>query len=246
MANHQGLEEVSVLSGRMERSDEQEMHLAEIQGRPFEMLDGPRFPPSFYDSIETNLTFQERQTAHLNCSIHQLEDQMVSWVRNRDLSILTMGKQIYTADSRFRSLHHSDVWTLEIRDTHQEDSGIYECQVSTQPKMSREIQLNIIVVKAYISEGPVLYIKSGSPVQFTCHVEDKMAPNPLLWYHNERRFDVCEKKFRGISMLEYLGFPYSFSHLFIAETKLSDSGNYSCQPFYGEPANIILHVSNGK
>ncbi|GFT34876.1 uncharacterized protein TNCV_3878861 [Trichonephila clavipes] len=70
----------------------------------------------------------------------------VSWVRKKDLHILTVGKCLYTTDQRFTSIHleNSDDWNLEIRDSRKKDSGIYECQVSTEPKMSLGIQLNII------------------------------------------------------------------------------------------------------
>ncbi|GFU29879.1 uncharacterized protein TNCV_1686781 [Trichonephila clavipes] len=70
----------------------------------------------------------------------------VSWVRERDSRILAMEKCTYTTDPRFSSIHldNSDDWTLEIRDTREDDSGIYECQANAEPKMSLEIQLNII------------------------------------------------------------------------------------------------------
>ncbi|PRD25520.1 UNVERIFIED_CONTAM: hypothetical protein NCL1_40684 [Trichonephila clavipes] len=75
--------------------------------------------------------------------------KVVSWVRQKDLHILTVGKYTYTTDQRFTSIHldNSDDWTLEIRDARKTDTGVYECQVSTEPKMSLGIQLNIIVVQ---------------------------------------------------------------------------------------------------
>ncbi|GFY53597.1 uncharacterized protein TNIN_406241 [Trichonephila inaurata madagascariensis] len=173
---------------------------------------------------------------------------MVSWVRQKDLHILTVGKYTYTTDQRFTSIHldNSDDWTLEIRDSRKTDTGVYECQVSTEPKMSLGIQLNIIVVEAYISEGPVLYIKSGSPVNLTCHVRDQVGTVFLFWYHNGRVLDIDEKKHRGIDVFTDFGPASTISRLFIAKAKLSDSGNYSCQPSYALPANITLQVLNGE
>ncbi|GBM35724.1 hypothetical protein AVEN_58406-1 [Araneus ventricosus] len=235
------------LNGRTERSHDDEMIFVEPRGRPNDRYDEQHYRPYFDDNIETNATYQLSKTAYLHCSIRQLGDKTVSWVRQRDLHILTVGKYTYTTDQRFTSIHmdNTDDWTLEIRDTRKKDSGIYECQVSTEPKMSLAIRLNIIVVEAYISEGPILYIKSGSPVNLTCHVKDQVGTVFLFWYHNGRVLDEGEKKHRGIEVFTEFG-PTSISRLFIAKAKESDSGNYSCQPSYAEPANITLQVLNGK
>ncbi|GFT49634.1 uncharacterized protein NPIL_27401 [Nephila pilipes] len=241
------LEGVPLLNGRTERSHEQEAILVEPRGRPNGHLDDAHFLPYFDDAIETNVTYQVSKTAYLHCSIRQLGDRMVSWVRQTDLHILTVGTYTYTTDQRFTSIHmeNTDDWTLQLRDTRKKDSGVYECQVSTEPKMSLAIQLNIIVVEAYISEGPILYIKRGSPVNLTCHVKDQVGTVFLFWYYNGKVLNAEEKKQRGIDVFTELG-QTTISRLFIAKAKLSDTGNYSCQPSYADPANITLQVLSGE
>ncbi|KAA0190578.1 hypothetical protein HAZT_HAZT008584 [Hyalella azteca] len=64
-------------------------------------------------------------------------------MRKRDLHILTAGPLTYSADDRFQ-VHHaidSDEWTLIVRFTQTRDVGVYECQVNTDPKMSRPVTL---------------------------------------------------------------------------------------------------------
>lgn len=70
----------------------------------------------------------------------------VSWIRKRDLHILTVGILTYTTEQRFHSFHSdgSDEWTLRITSPQIEDSGTYECQVSTEPKISQRFQLNVV------------------------------------------------------------------------------------------------------
>lgn len=70
----------------------------------------------------------------------------VSWIRKKDLHILTVGKFAYTKDDRYSTVHleNSDDWTLKIRYPVKEDEGIYECQVSTVPKISLKVQLNVV------------------------------------------------------------------------------------------------------
>ncbi|RLU23974.1 hypothetical protein DMN91_004182 [Ooceraea biroi] len=70
----------------------------------------------------------------------------VSWMRKRDMHILSAGISMYTSDLRFQVIHpdKSENWTLQIKSPQERDSGVYECQVSTEPKMSLNYSLNVI------------------------------------------------------------------------------------------------------
>uniref|UniRef100_A0A182MC77 Ig-like domain-containing protein n=1 Tax=Anopheles culicifacies TaxID=139723 RepID=A0A182MC77_9DIPT len=70
----------------------------------------------------------------------------VSWVRHRDIHLLTVGRYTYTSDQRFRAIHHphTEDWSLQIKYPQHRDSGIYECQISTTPHMSHFVHLNVI------------------------------------------------------------------------------------------------------
>lgn len=70
----------------------------------------------------------------------------VSWVRHRDIHLLTVGRYTYTSDQRFEALHlpHAEEWTLRIRYPQRKDSGIYECQISTTPPIGHPVYLTIV------------------------------------------------------------------------------------------------------
>lgn len=70
----------------------------------------------------------------------------VSWIRHRDIHILTVGSYTYTSDQRFQVNHHkdSDDWTLQIKWAQNRDAGIYECQISTQPVKSYFVNLDVV------------------------------------------------------------------------------------------------------
>lgn len=70
----------------------------------------------------------------------------VSWIRHRDVHILTVGRYTYASDQRFSIVRPrpSEDWTLQIKYSQARDAGLYECQVSTQPHRSQFIQLNVI------------------------------------------------------------------------------------------------------
>lgn len=88
----------------------------------------------------------------------------VSWIRQRDLHILTVGILTYTNDQRFQSLHSdgSDEWTLKISSPQVRDSGIYECQVSTEPKISQAFNLSVVGTCASLS---LLFLFTADKIQ---------------------------------------------------------------------------------
>lgn len=69
----------------------------------------------------------------------------ISWIRKRDLHILTSSIHAYTGDARFSVKHPeaSDEWTLKIAYVQMRDAGVYECQVNTEPKMNLAFILKV-------------------------------------------------------------------------------------------------------
>lgn len=55
----------------------------------------------------------------------------VSWMRKRDLHILTSNNFLYTGDQRFSVIQPQDTdeWNLKIEYAQPKDAGTYECQV---------------------------------------------------------------------------------------------------------------------
>ena len=72
--------------------------------------------------------------------------EQVSWIRKSDGYLLTVERDTFIGDNRFEALHlaASDTWTLHIRNVRPDDAGVYECQVSSEPKTSQLFTLHII------------------------------------------------------------------------------------------------------
>lgn len=70
----------------------------------------------------------------------------VSWIRRRDSHILSVDRTMFIPDERFQALFvdASDTWTLQVKYVQARDEGEYECQISTDPKKSHIIKLNIV------------------------------------------------------------------------------------------------------
>ncbi|KAK1116915.1 hypothetical protein K0M31_017132, partial [Melipona bicolor] len=102
--------------------------------------------PYIDTSVPSNVTGLVGKTIELLCKVKNLGNRTVSWVRHRDIHLLTIGRYTYTSDQRFEAMHtpHAEEWTLRIRYPQKKDSGIYECQISTTPPIGYSVQLNVV------------------------------------------------------------------------------------------------------
>lgn len=59
--------------------------------------------------------------------IHTNKFLQVSWIRKRDLAILTSNTFVYTSDARFSVIHisESDNWDLRVKPLSERDRGLY-------------------------------------------------------------------------------------------------------------------------
>ncbi|XP_015840876.1 lachesin isoform X3 [Tribolium castaneum] len=204
--------------------------------------------PYFDDVGPRNVTAVVGQSALLNCRVKHPGDRRVSWMRKRDLHILTSDIHTYTGDARFSVRHpeHSDDWDLRIAYVQKRDAGVYECQVNTEPKINLAITLNVEDAQATISGPPEVYVKKGSTISLTCSVNvHSTPPSSVLWYHGASVVDFDSPR-GGISLETEKTEAGTTSKLLVTKALLSDSGNYTCMPSNASPASAVVHVLNGE
>ncbi|KAK8375629.1 hypothetical protein O3P69_008438 [Scylla paramamosain] len=116
-----------------------------------------------------NITARLGSTAILNCRILYIVGKAVSWMRSRDLHLLTVGRFTYTSDQRFKAVHQagSQDWLLKIFYVQLRDAGQYECQVGTTPPLTHSIWLSVMEPETVVFGGPDLYINAGSAINLT-------------------------------------------------------------------------------
>ncbi|XP_043664186.1 zwei Ig domain protein zig-8-like isoform X2 [Vespula pensylvanica] len=211
--------------------------------------DSSRSGPYFDKSASKNVTALLGKTTYLNCRVKNLGNKtmtlQVSWVRHRDIHLLTIGQYTYTNDQRFRAIHkaQSEDWTLQIKYPQHRDSGIYECQVSTTPHMSHFVHLNVIEPKTEILGAPDLYIDRGSTINLTCIIlQSPEPPAYIFWNHNNAIISYDSTR-GGVSVVTEKG-DSTTSFLLVQEAKPSDSGRYTCNPSNAQPKSITVHVLN--
>ncbi|XP_072938385.1 zwei Ig domain protein zig-8-like [Epargyreus clarus] len=201
--------------------------------------------PTFDNSTKREYTAAVGQPAYLHCRVKNLGDRSVSWIRKRDLHILTVGVHTYSSDARFAALHtdNSDEWTLRVAHAQPRDSGAYECQVSTEPKISLSFRLTVVVSKAEILSGPELFVRAGSDINLTCIA--RHAPDPpsfIYWYRGANVVNYAQRG--GISVETEQR--TRTSRLLIARASPRDSGNYTCAPSSSDSASVVVHVVSGE
>ncbi|XP_064094766.1 zwei Ig domain protein zig-8-like [Macrobrachium nipponense] len=204
--------------------------------------------PVFDETAPRNVSAVRGTSAHLHCIVHNLGNKSVSWIRQRDLHILTVGRYTYTTDDRYQIIHStsSTDWILKIKYARELDSGNYECQVSTKPIKSYVVHLNVFnAPRATIIGSPDMYVDKGSTINLTCVVTHSPEPPEFVhWKHNGVELSYDSPR-GGITMVTERG-NTTTGYLLMKEARASDTGRYTCAPSSTSPTELRLHVLDGE
>ncbi|XP_058818799.1 zwei Ig domain protein zig-8-like isoform X2 [Topomyia yanbarensis] len=203
--------------------------------------------PYFDLSASKNITALVGKTAYLNCRVKNLGNKTVSWVRHRDIHLLTVGRFTYTSDQRFQCVHNpqTDDWSLQIRYPQKRDTGVYECQISTTPPVGHSMYLSVVEPVTIVVGGPDIYINTGSTVNLTCVVRNSPEPpSTIIWTHNNQEINYDSPR-GGVSVITEKG-ETTTSYLLIQRAKGADSGKYVCSPSNANSYFINVHILNGE
>jgi len=225
--------------------------------------------PVFVKSVPVNVTIQYGAHAHLVCRVQDAGNKSVSWIRKSDGHLLTIDSDTFIGDGRFQVLHpiNSDTWTLLLRGGRGSDTGQYECQISSEPKLGLVYQLNVVVPQVEIRGAPDIYVMAGSGVVLHCVISGLIDTPPFIfWYHNKRRIagsgvekDVLQGNENTIAptaadgsrsgwkaRVTRLG-PDSLLAVLNVPSATSDfAGKYTCGPPSLQLASVTLHVLHGE
>lgn len=213
-----------------------------------------REKPQFDTYHLDNHTVQLGAIAFLPCTIKNLGNKSVSWIRARDAHILTVDHEVFISDPRFSAIHQSNssTWTLQIKSVQPDDAGKYECQISTLPKMSHFLHLSVIVPNVKIFGDRDIFVKSSSTVQLRCVVSQSLVPPTYIeWRHNNHHLPLATSALsignvKGARLQttppEHIAEGTTVSTLTILHAETSDSGTYTCLPAQLESASVSLHV----
>lgn len=215
--------------------------------------------PIFDFGMPRNISARTGQAAAIKCRVDNLGDKSISWIRKRDLHILTVGTSTYTSDERFQVIQTKDSkeWTLQVKFPQPRDSGIYECQVNTEPKISMAFQLSVLVTpphaKAVIAGPPDLHFKIGSSIILTCVVKEPLISTKLAgqihWYRGDGLLTPLHNHPNEANLSQRISMESQLadtlkSRLRISNAQTLDTGNYTCSPTTANSASVMVHVIN--
>ncbi|XP_039291728.1 uncharacterized protein LOC111061576 isoform X2 [Nilaparvata lugens] len=128
-------------------------HQQPIRGKetdpPWEQPPPPELPSTpgpMFQVTSASIVARPGDDVILPCRVINLGDKVVSWMRSKDLHILTSHVFVFTSDGRFAVSHpegDSASWGLRLRGARPADQGLYECQVNTEPKMKQAVMLTV-------------------------------------------------------------------------------------------------------
>lgn len=146
--------------------------------------------------------------------------------------------------------------------------------MSTEPKTSAIVSLNIVEPKTELIGESNRHVKAGSQVKLRCIISQALEP-PLYinWYYNRQQIFLHNRKgwrteierdpTAGMMATTASGSSSSsnsnsnkdnsidkqsttIASLIIPSVSKKDSGNYTCSPSNSEPITVVLHVLNGE
>ncbi|KAK7066562.1 hypothetical protein SK128_000997, partial [Halocaridina rubra] len=205
----------------------------------YSTLTGPRFDIN----NSTTITVVEGATAILPCIIKNLRNYTVSWIRGRDIRLLTTNFFTYTVDKRFLALNPSrdHQWFLKIHYVRKTDAGSYLCQVSTTPPMSLSVNLQVLEAVTHVFPGKEVYLETGSRLELVCQVEGCSHPVLLSWTRSGIALNTLPSKAQlqvtGDSMMPVTTLTYVK-----LRAHARDSGKYTCSSTCTPPVHITVHV----
>ncbi|XP_011501715.1 PREDICTED: uncharacterized protein LOC105365297 [Ceratosolen solmsi marchali] len=226
-----------------------------------------------FEQTASNVTAFEGQTVYLPCRVHNLGDKVVSWMRSKDLHILTSDNITFSSDERFKLQHltGSDAWTLQLNHVKKSDIGRYECQVNTEPKIMYAVQL---IVRdsdkihgydepqsqqtriSYESTAPVAAImgpreqrvQTSSTITLKCVITSPYQTRPIKgvqWFRDNKLLTFQANR-GGINVETVTGTAQTFTEVTLANVTWQDSGKYTCRPTEGKADTIMVYVENGE
>jgi len=246
-----------------------------VQPLNFRLPVMPTLPPKFLGPSTLNLTAMLGATVVLPCRVTHLGPASLSWVRlsgpnpaMSHLTVLTSGTTLFSSSPRLALLHHEESpdWTLQITGVVLRDGGVYECQVNTEPKMSRVVNLEVVEGSGTLGPGPALALKGehlgserrrqqtsilaprvvthqpGDTLNLDCVVTEHQVPPPYFtWYIAGKPLDFSVHR-GGLKLEEEFKKRSSASRLTVTKLTISDSGDFTCSPSGAANATVTVKV----
>ncbi|XP_046576646.1 zwei Ig domain protein zig-8-like isoform X2 [Haliotis rubra] len=206
----------------------------------------PKFLPG-----NMNVTVRQGAMAVLPCKIRNLGTKKVAWRRLNSDQFLTIGKITWIKQVNMMVEHESQpgditTWDLLIKNVKANDSGIYECQITSTREYAYHIQLNVVgppITNPAISVIGSTYVDYGDPIKLICNATGgPHIPEEIDWFKDGDKID--SHKYNDIVITKYrsLRLQSMTSELLVDRSTTDHSGTYICRSSQDVIASIKVTV----
>lgn len=199
--------------------------------------------PYFDQEMVTNYTVQVGHSVKLSCIVRQIGSKTVSWVRKFDSAILSVDDMLVTFDDRISidKVSYLSQWSLHIISAVPSDSGQYECQVSTEHKLSKIVNLSVMVPSLAIDGSPSILASAGSNITLKCTVKGASHATNISWFY--QNVDGSKNRLKEDKEKIVQTGPGSWM---LVRVGPDSAGNYSCSTHTSNTAIVTINVVDGE
>ncbi|XP_071450055.1 protein amalgam-like [Hetaerina americana] len=162
--------------------------------------------PDFIETIK-NVTVAVGREAILSCSVTELDNYKVGWMKAEDQTILTLHNKVVTHNSRISVTHDGHrTWNLHIRQVKEADRGCYMCQINTNV-MKKQIGCVDVHVPPDISDAETssdITVQEGENATLQCRATGHPSPR-IVWRREDGESLIIRKGFRDITRQDTIG-----------------------------------------
>ncbi|ROT84318.1 putative limbic system-associated membrane protein-like, partial [Penaeus vannamei] len=186
--------------------------------------------PYFLPPVATNVTALEGQSAYLHCRVAS------SGTRRVVGPLLDVRPDLRVSTKAFIEMQTGEMGGCEFSQAR--DSGAYQCQVNTDPRISMLFHLTVTEAATLMDGSNQRYVRAGSDIQLSCRTSVASQPPGLLYWYRDAEILNTGGRVDIATELEN----ETKSRLLIKGARVSDSGNYTCWPTKFLPASVMVHV----
>ncbi|XP_047115610.1 leucine-rich repeats and immunoglobulin-like domains protein 1 [Schistocerca piceifrons] len=192
--------------------------------------------PEFLAPLE-NLTATQGRDVTFTCVVNHLGKYKVAWIKSDSKAILAIHTHLVAHNPRLTVTHNGhNTWKLHINSVHQDDSGIYMCQVNTEPMRSQMGHLDVVVPPDILSNGSTdsATAPEGGTVRLRC-VATGVPPSRVTWRREDAK-EIVLRQEGGRDKQSVLYF--EGETLTLTGVQRSDMGVYLCIASNGIPPSV--------
>ncbi|XP_038222155.1 lachesin-like [Zerene cesonia] len=195
--------------------------------------------PNFVGPIE-NVTVALGREAVLTCSVSDIGDYKVAWIRADDQTILTLHTRLVTHSSRYAVTNDSPgSWQLHIRPLKVEDRGCYMCQINTSTMKKKIGCVDVLVPPNIVDEGTSgdLVAREGTDVSISCKADGRPLPR-ILWRREDGINILLRNETGDLQKVDM----YTGSSLNLTKVERRQMGAYLCIASNDVPPSVSKRI----